>query len=259
MIRAPVASFDAMPVSPHTNIEHPFPLHVSLVLFDFDFTLVDAGDAIFAAFRSCLDMPELSDSTIRQLVGLPLREMFLSVLGQATEQQIDELVMRYRAAFAPLCLTESRPEPGAKQLVDSLFKSVQIGLVTSRLTDAAICILDYQKMLYAFDVLVGLEHVTRVKPDPEPIQIALKHLGILPDCAVMVGDTPQDIQAARAAGVGAVGVTTGAFNRAQLLAAGSHFAIDSLGELPALLDIAYAPCSSGDTRGLSDSGGNIKC
>lgn len=257
MTQDPVASFDAMPVSP--QIVHPFPSHVSLVLFDFDFTIVDAGDAICSAFRSCLDMPELSESAIRRLVGLPLREMFLSVLGQATEQQIDELVMRYRAAFAPLCLTASRPEPGAKQLIDTLSKSVQIGLVTSRLTDAAICILDYHKMLYAFDVLVGLEHVTRVKPDPEPIHIALEHLGESPNCAVMVGDTPQDVQAARAAGVGAVGVTTGAFTRAQLLAAGAHFVVDSLGELPALLEVGSALYSRGDTSGPSDSGGTISC
>lgn len=58
--------------------------------------------------------------------------------------------------------------------------------------------------------------VSRRKPDPEGILKCLAELGVAPDAAIYVGDTPVDIQASRAAGVRAVCVLTGAGDSALL-------------------------------------------
>ena len=54
------------------------------------------------------------------------------------------------------------------------------------------------------------------KPHPEGILKCLEQLGVAPEAAIYVGDTPLDIQASRAAGVCAVGVLTGAGDSALL-------------------------------------------
>lgn len=53
---------------------------------------------------------------------------------------------------------------------------------------------------FAFDVLVCGDHVTRKKPDPEAVLLACKRLGIAPREALFIGDSQNDVDAARAAG-----------------------------------------------------------
>ena len=59
------------------------------------------------------------------------------------------------------------------------------------------------------DVLVGAEDTERHKPDPDPLLEALRRLEAAPSDAVYVGDSPFDIRAAKAAGVGAIAVGWG--------------------------------------------------
>ena len=52
-----------------------------------------------------------------------------------------------------------------------------------------------------FSAVVGLEDVTRFKPDPEPVEVALRRLSVAPQEAVMVGDSPADIEAGAGRGM----------------------------------------------------------
>jgi pyrophosphatase PpaX len=70
-----------------------------------------------------------------------------------------------------------------------------------------------------FDVVVGSDDTDRHKPDPEPILLALERLGVEPEAAAYVGDSPFDIRAAKAAGVAAIGVTWGGIHSAERLRA----------------------------------------
>lgn len=62
---------------------------------------------------------------------------------------------------------------------------------------------------WAIDILVGYHDVRRVKPDPEGLLIAMERAGARPDDTLHVGDQPQDTEAARAAGVTAIGSAWG--------------------------------------------------
>ncbi len=213
----------------------PCPQEIDTVLFDFDGTLMDASTAICGAFRAALLEPDMSQDRIRTMIGRPLRDMFLSVRPDATEHDVDTLVARYREAFLPLSLTETFPLPGAAQAVRTLHETMRLAVVTTRMADGAVRMLRTHGMLDAFDFVVGLEHVERPKPDPQPVHYALHRLGSNADRAVMVGDTPDDILAGRRAGTGTIGVTTGAFDEPSLRTAGAHFVLDSLERLPELL------------------------
>jgi phosphoglycolate phosphatase-like HAD superfamily hydrolase len=80
-----------------------------------------------------------------------------------------------------------------------------------------------------------LEHVRQVKPHPEAVLSACAQLGVPPEQALMVGDTPDDMAAGRAAGASTIGVTTGAYDRAALLEAGAQEVLATLAELPSLV------------------------
>ena len=71
---------------------------------------------------------------------------------------------------------------------------------------------------HLFDVVVGGDETERQKPNPEPLLLALERLGADAADAAYVGDSPYDMQAARAAGVYAVGVTWGGIHERDALA-----------------------------------------
>jgi phosphoglycolate phosphatase len=74
----------------------------------------------------------------------------------------------------------------------------------------------------ATDAFLPREAVARPKPHPDHLRAACRALGVAPASAAMVGDHPTDMQAARAAGCRAVGVTTGRTPAGELAAAGAH-------------------------------------
>jgi beta-phosphoglucomutase-like phosphatase (HAD superfamily) len=94
-------------------------------------------------------------------------------------------------------------------------------------------------VLDRFDSIVLGADVSRRKPDPEGIVKCLKELGVAPDAAVYVGDTPVDIQASRAAGVHAVAVLSGAGDSAMLSA---HWPDRLLSSHARLAEIVDMPC-----------------
>lgn len=215
----------------------PLPANLDTVLFDFDGTLVDASAAICESFRAALGQagPEVPDERIRAMIGRPLREMFLVVRPSSGEKDLDELVARYRAVFLPISPMASHPLPGALALVRDLVGKKRLGIVTTRLSDGAIRMLRAHGMLEAFGCVIGLEHVERAKPDPQPIHRALEALGGSPERALMIGDTPDDIYAGRLAGTATVGVTTGAYDRVALQKAGADLVVNALSRLRPLL------------------------
>lgn len=71
----------------------------------------------------------------------------------------------------------------------------------------------------------------RLKPSPEPVLRAMRALGAEPAESLMVGDSPFDIAAARAAGVPAVGYVCRPGLRERLLAAGAMATVETLAEL----------------------------
>lgn len=207
-------------------------------IFDFDGTLFDASDAIChsfnAAFRAS-GRPELPREAILPWIGRPLVEIFPTMLPGLAPTEVNAMVEAYREAFWPVCVGMTRPLPGLRACLDALRGRMRLGIATNRTERGAQMILEGFGAAADFETIVAIEHVRRTKPDPEAVELALSRLGATASVSVMVGDTPDDMHAGRAAGVMAVGVTTGAFDADALAAAGAHHVIAGLGELPALL------------------------
>jgi phosphoglycolate phosphatase-like HAD superfamily hydrolase len=95
-----------------------------------------------------------------------------------------------------------------------------------------------------FDGIVCADDSLRRKPDPAPLRLGLDHLGLEAEAAAYVGDSPEDVQMARAAGVFVVGVPGGFPNRQALAASAPDLlAPDLLAAADALLARAHRETS----------------
>lgn len=213
--------------------------HIRAVVFDFDGTLFLTADAIVHSFRSALESagrPDVAAADIERLIGRPLRAMFVTLAPDATPAELDTLVSAYRAVFAQVAPERSRPAPGFDQAIPALHAAgIRMAIATHRMSDGAQMILDRCHATHWFEALVAMEHIRRPKPAPDPLWQALAALGVPPDEAAAVGDTPDDVRAGMSAGMWSVGVETGVHPRTSLESAGAHAVIHSLAELPALL------------------------
>jgi pyrophosphatase PpaX len=130
-----------------------------------------------------------------------------------------------------------RPYPGAMEVVRSFRAAgAAVAVVTSRRTVMAQRTLACCGLTEDIDVLIGADDVVNAKPDPEPVRLALERLGLPSDAGrtLLVGDSPFDIRAGRAAGTRTAAVLWGPFAREALLAEEPDHVVARVEELLAL-------------------------
>ncbi len=122
--------------------------------------------------------------------------------------------------------------PGARTVVRTLIRHFRLGLVTSGSRGRVQRQLREFEFTRHFSARVYSEDSSRKKPHPAPLQMALRILRAPPEECVYVGDSPQDIEMARRAGVRAIGVL-GPFPTAERIrAAEPDLLLRSIRELP---------------------------
>ncbi len=206
-----------------------------MVLFDLDGTVIDSGAIILASMRHAAESVvggSFTDAELMKAVGGPGLEAQMAALDP---NRIDELVRVYREHNEPLhdtleCCTGM--DAVLAQLKD---EGRRLGIVTAkrRLTvDLAFARLPIEQF---FDVVVGGDETEEHKPHPAPLLLGLERLGARPEEAAYVGDSPFDMQAARAAGLHAVGVSWGRIHGRDALVPDADVIVDSAEELLGVL------------------------
>ncbi len=187
--------------------------HCDAVLFDLDGTLVDSRIACENlvrgwAARHGLDA-ELISSQAQGRRNLDLVHQFTPHLPVEEEaKRLDEEELLYRDGNIAI--------PGALEILSAL-PVESWALVTSASRRVAEMRLDCAGLRVPA-VLVSSDDVRRGKPDPEGYLLAAKRLGVAPERCLAVEDTPAGLEAARMAGMRALGITT-TFCQAELNAA----------------------------------------
>jgi phosphoglycolate phosphatase len=130
----------------------------------------------------------------------------------------------------------AQPYPGAVQTLQRLRAAgLRSAVVTNKLHRFAVELFERLQLTDSIDLIVGGDTCERRKPDPQPLLYACTTLGLAPAETLMVGDSINDVLAARAGGLAVVCVTYG-YNEGQdprTLPCDGW--IDSLAELPALI------------------------
>jgi pyrophosphatase PpaX len=188
-----------------------------VVLFDLDGTVVDSGAIILASMRHATRIVlgrDFSDDELLVNVGGPGLEAQMEALGPGRSA---ELVRVYREHNEPLHETLEGFD-GIETTLEALRdRGQRLGIVTAKRRATVDLAFTQLPLAHLFETIVGGDETERHKPDPAPLQLALERLAADPRDAAYVGDSPYDMQAARGAGLFAVGVTWGGIHGREVL------------------------------------------
>ena len=189
-----------------------------LILIDLDGTLVDTvPDLAMAAdaMMRDLDLPERGEAAVREWIGNGVARLVKRTLTNSLDGEPDEaLFERAHAIFlehyARDVCTLSRPYPGVVEGLDRLADAgYRLACVTNKPARFTEPLLDALDMTRRFELIVSGDTLTVRKPDPGQLLHAAERTGVEPADALMVGDSRNDVLAARAAGFRVVCVPYG--------------------------------------------------
>jgi HAD superfamily hydrolase (TIGR01509 family) len=205
---------------------------VRAVLFDWDGTLLNSYEADLRAYLSMFHALGIN-WTERELAQhySPnwLRVYRAAQLPRSKWIDADRLWTRAYQLECPSLL------PGARRVVRLLAQKYELGIVTSGNRPRVRRQLREFELAGYFSACVCSEDAAKRKPHPAPLQLALKRLRRDPKHCVYVGDTAEDIEMARRAGVRAFGVLGPFPTAARLRAANPEVLLNSVQELPQYL------------------------
>lgn len=178
---------------------------INTVLFDFDGTLVNTNDVIIASwqhtYRHYLGREE-SLERITSCFGEPLLITMEREFPGVDPEEAADVYRDYQKLKADELV---KVFEGIPELLEALKQAgYRIAIVTSRTRESAERYLDMLGLGNYFEDMVSCEDTNIHKPNPEPILLCLKKLGISRDEAIMVGDSPFDIKCANNAEVKSV-------------------------------------------------------
>ena len=184
----------------------------SLVVFDWDGTLMDSTHSIVAAIQNaCRDLalPVPSASSASWVIGLSLESALRRAVPELTPALEARFLERYRIHYL-LHDPELRLFDGVQELLDGLAQqNVRMAVATGKSRVGLDRVLAATGLRPLFDATRTADE-TFSKPHPAMLHELMQELDVEPARVLMIGDTSHDLQMAANAGVHAVGVTYGA-------------------------------------------------
>ena len=207
------------------------------VLFDNDGTIADTRELLLDSFRHATQTVlgrTFDDEAFLAKVGIPLARQMEEFSPDPEIQQ--QLLDTYRAYNHERHDQGIRLFPGELEALQRLRDAgLAMGVVTSKMHWLAWRGIEVLGLDGYMSALVGPDDCAKSKPDPEPVELGARLLGLDPrDCAY-VGDSPFDIAAGNAAGCYTVAVTWGMFAEDVLREQQPDAMCHTFGELASLL------------------------
>jgi HAD superfamily hydrolase (TIGR01509 family) len=184
------------------------------VFFDIDGTLIDSNDAHTQAWVQTAQRHGYSVSyeQMRTLIGKGSDKVFAELLGIESDSALAKQITKDRtqlllSSFIP----NLDPTPGARMLVQRMRSEGLRLIIASSSGEELPALLAQAGLEDLLHTVVSSDEAKESKPDGDIIEVALRKAGVQAAEAVMVGDTPYDIAAAKAAGVRCIAVRCGGY------------------------------------------------
>lgn len=180
-------------------------MRLRAVLFDMDGTLLDTAPdfiAVAQAMRLARGLERVPDQQVRDVVSGGARAMVLSAFEvDPLSNEFELLRLEFLERYQQHCAVESQLYEGMAELLTEIEQADLIwGVVTNKPARFAEPIMQQLGLAARSAVLVCPDHVSKSKPDPEPMLLACSQLDLDPATVLFVGDDLRDIESGRAAG-----------------------------------------------------------
>lgn len=183
------------------------------VLFDFDYTLGDSTVPIVASYTAALaemGWPAPDREAVRATIGYTLQDGYTMLTGDSDEERRKDFFPRFKAHAGPVMIRDSVLCPGAEEVLLWLGESgVKTGIVSTKGGDQIAGIFEKYGLKEGLSLIIGGQDVTKNKPDPEGLNLAVERLGLEKADVLFCGDTVIDAETARRAGVDFCAVLNG--------------------------------------------------
>ena len=176
---------------------------ISLIVYDFDGTLVDTlfdiTDSVNLTLAD-LSLPQLPREAIRKYVGKGVERLMSQTLEGYSFTDIPQAVAIFKKHYSENLVHHTDFYPHGREILEH-FKNKKQAICSNKPEDFVHRILDSLNRLHYFDAIIGGDSVNSKKPDPEGLNSILEQLNVSADEAVLIGDSPVDVETGKRAGV----------------------------------------------------------
>lgn len=191
---------------------------VDMLLFDLDGTVIDSKVDIATAVNrtlSDLGLPTRSQEEIFSFVGDGVKRLLRLSVGEDNLGLYERALAVFRQHYLAHCLDTTRLYPGMQEVLRH-FQAKPKAIVTNKSREYTLRILEGLGIREMFVSVESPEDGTELKPDPGMLLRVLAAGGVRASRAVMIGDSTNDIRAAKAANMQSCAVTYGYGNQAKI-------------------------------------------
>ena len=223
-------------------------MRLRAVLFDMDGTLLDTAPdfiAICQAMRAARDLPPTDEQGIRDVISGGAKAMIQASFDLPPEAAgFEAMRLEFLERYQQGCAVHSHLYEGMAQLLADIEQANLIwGVVTNKPLRFAEPIMQQLGLAERSAVLICPDHVTRSKPDPEPLLLACSKLDLDPASVLFVGDDLRDIESGRDAGTRTAAVRYGYIHPNDNPDHwGADVVVDHPSDLRRVLDQAFCGC-----------------
>jgi len=223
-----------------------FPLAVKMVMVDLDGTLIHtAPDLANCANRMLRDLGrnEWPIEKVMTWIGngvprLVKRALTGEMMAEPEAALYEKALPLFQRHYAEAVSEFSRPFPGVIEGLERLQATgFQLACITNKAEAFTLPLLRNLGLHDYFKLVLSGDSLPKQKPDPLPLQHACRHFGITPDHGVLIGDSSNDVQAARAAAMPVICVTYGYNHGHDIRESHPDAVVGSLAEVPRYLTL----------------------
>jgi phosphoglycolate phosphatase len=201
-----------------------------LIIFDMDGTLIDPRIDVANALNVTLIQLDLAPLSYKEIFGLirdGMRDLMERVLPPSHQDRIETAITLYRSHYDNHLLDNTTLYPSVRETLEEL-ASLKKAVVSNKREKPVRAILKGFNLPHHFEMVLGGDSIGERKPAPHAILKVLDYFDVSLSNALIVGDSPEDIQAGHAAGIRTCGVTYGYRSRESLVDEKPDYLIDDL-------------------------------
>ena len=194
-------------------------MQIKAVLFDIDGTLVDSNELHVTAWDEVFRQAghSLERERLHAHIGKGGDNYVPALLPDASEDEVRRIKDAHRELFTGRYIDKVKAFPGARELLQRVRESYRkVVLASSASAEELKHHLETIGGEDLVDATTSKDDVEHSKPCPDIFEAALEEAGVAASEAVVVGDTPYDVEAARRIGVDTVAVRSGGFSDEEL-------------------------------------------